>query len=266
MIMGHHLLRRYWLLPSSPNDHGSSPTTPLLAPLGSPFNEFGSLGGSSDQAQLIQTPQSDTQKLASMFKRMEAFLKDSGFDSVGEFLKILFYNHSRLSGDPPSRLLSHKGCFSFSRNKIKMSDIIPLVYRHKHSAPSPNSPHYSERHAAFSPSIPPEDIFHARPALFSWATNLIATHTHEEINKLSCTNVSDSENHLQASMNGHRQDHAKLVTWEALGKLSISALCEKYKTCAPVSWHLMESMAAHRKNGKFVTKKRRPHLIVRVIC
>ena len=79
------------LLASFPNDqHVLSPTTPLL--LSSPFNDLGSLGGSSSQPRLIQHPQSDAQKLSSKFKRMETFLKDSGFDSVGEFLKILFYN------------------------------------------------------------------------------------------------------------------------------------------------------------------------------
>ena len=38
------------------------------------------------------TSQSSAQKLFFKFKKMETFLKDSGFDSVGEFLKILFYN------------------------------------------------------------------------------------------------------------------------------------------------------------------------------
>ncbi|EDR05164.1 uncharacterized protein LACBIDRAFT_303571 [Laccaria bicolor S238N-H82] len=36
-----------------------------------------------------------------------------------------------------------------------MSDIIVLIYTHKHSAPSPSSPLYSERHALFSPSVSP---------------------------------------------------------------------------------------------------------------
>ena len=143
-----------------------------------------------------------------------------------------------------------------------MSDIIGLIYGHKHSAPSPSSPLYSERHAPFSPSVSPAEIFHARPSLFSWATNLVATHVHQEINQLSHTNVPGGENHFRASTNGRRPDRFKLVTWQSLGKLSISALCEKYKARAPVSWYITESMAASRKGGVFIVKKRRPHPIV----
>jgi len=254
------------LLLSSPNDqHRSSSATSLSPLLSSPFQEL----GSSSQPRLIQSPQSDAQKLVSKFGKMEEFLKDSGFDSLGEFLEILFYNPSRLSGEPDPRGSCHAKAvsrFLQGRNKIKMSDIIPLIYGHKHSAPSPASPRYSERHAGFIPSVSPEDIFHARPSLFSWATNLVATHVHQEIVQLSRTNGPDSDNHLQASTNGRRQNDVKMVTWDALGKFSISALCEKFKARAPVSWHMTESMAAYRKNGKFVTKKRRPHPIVSVIC
>ena len=171
------------LLPSSPNGHhGSSPTTPPL--LGSPFNDLGCLGGSSSQPQLIQHLQSDMQELSSKFERMETFLKDSGFDSVGKFLKILFYNPSHLSGESDPRGSCHAKAvsrFLQGQNKIKMSDIISLIYKHKHSTPLPASPLYSEHHALFSPSVSPGEIFHARPSLFSWATNLVADHVHCKI-------------------------------------------------------------------------------------
>ena len=254
------------LLASFPNDqHVSSPTTPLM--LGSPFNDLGSLGGSSSQPRLIQHPQSDAQKLSSKFERMESFLKDSGFDSVGEILKILFYNPTRLSGESDPRGPCHAKAvsrFLQGRNKIKMSDIISLIYQHKHSAPSPASPLYSERHAPFSPLVSPGDILHARPSLFSWATNLIANHVHHEIYLLTS---KDDVTHLRASTNSRNSEsvHANVVTWEALGNFSISALIEKYKASAPVSWHLTESMAASRKNGVVVLKKRRPHPIASIL-
>ena len=251
------------LLSSPPNDqHGSLPTTPLF--LGSPFNDLGCLGGSSSQPRLIQHPQSDAQKLSSKFEKMERFLKDSGFDSVGEFLKILFYNPSRVSGESDPRGSCHAKAVSHflqGRNKIKMSGIISLIYKHKHSAPSPASPLYSERHAPFSPSVSSREIFHARPSLFSWATNLVADHVHHEIYALT---AKDDITHFRASTNGRRPDCANLVTWEALGRFSIAALCEKYKTRAPVSWYLTESMTASRKNGIVILKKRRPHPIVSI--
>jgi hypothetical protein len=86
-------------LPPSPNDtRGPQSTT-----LGSPFNERGWMDGSSSQPRLRQSPQTDGQKLALKFEKMEVLLKDSGFDSVGEFLEILFYNPSCITGEPDLR-------------------------------------------------------------------------------------------------------------------------------------------------------------------
>ncbi|KAF8952164.1 hypothetical protein BDZ97DRAFT_1909450 [Flammula alnicola] len=210
--------------------------TPIIAIPETP-DYFKCLLPSASSSSLLSSPKdleessptaSDAQKLAYKFERMEVLLKDSGFDSVGEFLKILFYNPSRISGESdPQGSFHAKAVSQFlqGQNKIKM---------HKHSAPSPASPLYSE--------LSPVEIFHACPSLFSWATNLVATH-------LSRTNIPDSETHLRASTNGRRPDHVKLVTWQALGKFSISALCEKYRARAPVSWHITESMAASPKNG-----------------
>lgn len=76
---------------------------------------------------MIQSPQDDTEKQASKFRRMEEPLKDSGFDSVGELLKILFYNPSRISGESDPRGAYHvKAILRFlqGRNKVKISDII----------------------------------------------------------------------------------------------------------------------------------------------
>ncbi|KAF8811458.1 hypothetical protein BYT27DRAFT_7252761 [Phlegmacium glaucopus] len=110
-----------------------------------------------------------------------------------------------------------------------MSDIISLIYGHKHSAPSPGSPQYSERHASFSPLVSPADIFHARPSLFSWATKLVANHVHCKIYALT---TKDNNTHIRASTNGQHSDHTNVVTWDTLGKFSISALIEKYKVDA----------------------------------
>ena len=251
------------LLSSQDRPQESSPTLLLSPLLSSPFQELGYLGGSS-QPRMIQSPQNDTEKLASKFRRMEELLKDSGFDSVGEMLEILFYNPSRTSGESDPRGTYHAKAvsrFLQGRNKVKMSDIITLIYKHKHSAPSPGSPHYFERHAPFSATVTSAEISHARPSLFTWATNLVADHACREIYGLT---GKDDNVHLRASTNSRRPDRINLVTWDALGKFSIASLCEKYKSRAPVSWHLTESMAASRKNGIVILKKRRPHPIVSV--
>lgn len=143
-----------------------------------------------------------------------------------------------------------------------MSEIITLVYKHKHSAPSPDSPHASERHALFSPSVSPADIVYARPSLFTWATNLVANPVHREIYELA---AKDDNVHLRASKNGRRPMDVNLVTWEALGKFSIAALVDKYKNRAPVAWHLTECMAASHKNCVVVVKKQQPHPIIRIL-
>jgi len=211
------------------------------------------LGESSSQPRLIQPPQNTTQKLEVKLKQMENILGDWGFDSIGEFLEILLYNPVR-KDDP--RSIAHGlaiACFLQGKTKIKMSDIISLIYSHKHSAPSPKSTRYHERHAPFSPSVSPAEIHHARPSLFTWATNLVANHIHGEIHKLT---VKDDDTHLRASTNGrHSEDRINLVTWEALGKFSIASLCEKYRTRAPVSWYLTESMAGLRKSGVVIVRK-----------
>ena len=184
-----------------------SPSTTTLSPLGSPFDLL--MDGSSSQPRLRQSRQSDKQKLACKFERMELLLKDSGFDSVGEILEILFYNPSRISGESDPWGSYHAKAvsrFLQGRNDTKMSDIIVLIYGHKHSSPSTASPLYSERHTPFSPSVSPAEIFHARPSLFSWATNLVATHVHQEIDQLSHTNIPSSANHLRALTNGRRPD------------------------------------------------------------
>jgi len=151
--------------------------------------------------------------------------------------------------------------FLQGRNKIKMSDIIDLIYSHKHSAPSSRSTQSHEQHAPFLPSVSSSKIFHTHPSLFTWAINLVANHIHQEIYDLTS---KDDNVHLRASTNGWCSDHVNLITWEALRKFSIAGLCKKYKTCAPVSWYLTESTTTSLKNGIVILKKRHPDPIASI--
>jgi hypothetical protein len=65
----------------------SSPSSTSLSPLSSPFSD---LSESSSQPRLIRAQQDKTQKEEVKFRRMEDILGNSGFDSIGEFLEILF--------------------------------------------------------------------------------------------------------------------------------------------------------------------------------
>jgi len=147
--------------PLSPDGILAFSPSPSPSPLGSPFNMHFNLGESSSQPRLIQPPQNTTQKLEVKLKRMENILGDWGFDSIGEFLEILFYNP--VGKDDPRSVahdLAVARCLQ-GKMKIKMSDIIALIYSHKHSAPSPKSTRHHERHAPFSPSVSPAEIHHA---------------------------------------------------------------------------------------------------------
>ena len=118
---------------------------------------------------------------------MEELLGNFGFDSIGEFLQILFYNPTHVAGKDPHGLTHGLAVARFLQGKttIKMSHIILLIYSHKHSAPSSASTQYHERHAPFSPSTSSADIDHARPSLFTWTTNLVSNHVYQEIHKLT---------------------------------------------------------------------------------
>lgn len=150
---------------------------------------------------------------------MEDILGEPGFDSIGKFLQILFYNPTCVAGKEDPRGTAHGlavARFLHGKKKIKMADIIALIYSHKHSAPSSRSTQSHERHAPFSPSVSASEIFHARPSLFTWATNLVANHVHHEIHKLT---VKDDDVH-RASTNGRRSEDASISSlgrlWEIL--------------------------------------------------
>ncbi|PPQ90215.1 hypothetical protein CVT25_001659 [Psilocybe cyanescens] len=130
---------------------------------------------------------------------MEEILGDFGFDSIGEFLEILFYNPSCTAGKDDPRGVIHGlavARFLQGKTKTKMANVINLIYSHKHSSPSSRLTQYPERHALFSPSVSPDEIFHARPSLFTWAINLVNNHVNHEIHKLT---LKDNDVHLRAS-------------------------------------------------------------------
>jgi len=152
---------------SSPEYSIASSFSTSLSPLGSPFRNPGE---SLSQPRLIRAPQDKTQKLQAKLEWMEEILGDSAFDSIGEFLQILFYNPTHSAGREDPRSVTHGLAvtrFLQGKTKIKMSDIIALIYSHKHSAPSSRSTQSHERHAPFSPSVSSSEIFHATRASFS---------------------------------------------------------------------------------------------------
>ncbi|KAJ7811696.1 hypothetical protein B0H14DRAFT_3479507 [Mycena olivaceomarginata] len=111
------------------------------------------------------------------FKKINTLLEDWPFSSLGSFLQTLFYNHRRGELDP--RTKRHERVvtrFLQGKDKLKMVDIIQLIYHHCQSRPKPKYP--AERAAVFSARIPFGTLKHAAPALSAWATQLVKARAH----------------------------------------------------------------------------------------
>jgi hypothetical protein len=103
---------------------------------------------------------------------MDHALTTYGFDTLGEFLSVLF--HPRKRGEKDPRTSSHRhtvAAFLKGQSKITMAGIIPLIFNHHHSRPKKRDT--DEYSAALSPSKPLSEIRYARPCLSAWATQLV---------------------------------------------------------------------------------------------
>ena len=94
--------------------------------------------------------------------------------------EVLFYNPTWVARKEDLHGVTHGLSvtrFLHGKTKIKIS---PPSVSHKHgSAPSRRSTQYHERRTPFSPlSVSHAEILHARPSLFTWATNLVANQVH----------------------------------------------------------------------------------------
>ncbi|KAF7971926.1 hypothetical protein HWV62_19447 [Athelia sp. TMB] len=185
------------------------------------------------------------------------------FDSLGEFLELLFHNRDLSAADP--RKPSHRSsvsAFLHGTNAITMSTIISLIYNHRASAPTPTSPEYN---MMFSAAVDLSEIENARPCLLAWAARLVGQEVHQEMLKLGKNDSRDPSDttQLRASTNGRAQN-VQLVTWDAVNKLSIDILAKTFARRAPLAFFMTEWMAAPREHGEVVLRSRRPHPVIQV--
>ncbi|KAJ7688947.1 hypothetical protein B0H17DRAFT_937725, partial [Mycena rosella] len=194
---------------------------------------------------------------------MDNVLRTYGFDSLGEFLSVLF--HPRIRGEKDSRTKRHRQAVStFLRGRctITIADIIPLIFNHNSSRAGRKHP--DQRAASFSPHVPLKEICYARPYMAAWATRIVGDHIYDRVGKLARKNRSDprSHRHLRATSNG-RTENANVVEWEDV-KFSIEELAALYKNEDRFLWYLTECFSASRKKGQVIVKKTRPHPIIQV--
>ncbi|KAJ7202176.1 hypothetical protein C8J57DRAFT_1019963, partial [Mycena rebaudengoi] len=201
-------------------------------------------------------------KAPKKFDDMEELLRNLPFDTLVDFISVLFFK--RPHGEPDPRGITHASVISQflrGRTTIKMSDIFPLIFGHKSSFPSKKSPRVQERDLMFSTSIPLDDIHHARPFLSSWAVRKVGAEARKQIWRLTHDDPNDPLNRVQlrASTNGRGTGH--VVTRDDIGRFSIKRLQEKYDKRAPLPMFLTQSMAAPHRNGTVYVRRIRPHPI-----
>ncbi|KAJ6624476.1 hypothetical protein B0H10DRAFT_1784564 [Mycena sp. CBHHK59/15] len=145
-----------------------------------------------------------------------------------------------------------------------MGQIIDLIYRHPQSRPINAHP---ESTLYFSPPdvAAPENINYARPALSTWALQLVSAEMRSQVGLLAKNDPDDPEDitQLRASTN-RRAKYVCLATWDHLGRVSIQWMACTYKQRAPGVWYITECMGAPTVNGAIVIRTRRPHPTVQV--
>ncbi|KAJ7697655.1 hypothetical protein B0H17DRAFT_1130259 [Mycena rosella] len=242
---------------TGPNLLSSSSSSPIAA------------RASASTSPILPSPASTSTQISlraskrSVWKKMDDVLSTYGFESLGEFLSVLF--HPRKRGEKDLRTKSHRqtvAAFLKGQTKIAMADIIPLLFNHHKSRPKKTD---SDQHsAAFSPYRPLSEIRYARPCLAAWATRTVGDHIYYRVGKLARKNATDSRSrrHLRASTNG-RTENSDILEWEDV-EFSIEELADLYKAEDEFLWYMTECCTASRKNGKVIVKKTRPHPMIQV--
>ncbi|KAJ7816153.1 hypothetical protein B0H14DRAFT_2215451, partial [Mycena olivaceomarginata] len=128
-----------------------------------------------------------------------------GFDSLGEFLSVLF--DPRIRGEKDCRSKRHRqavSAFLQGRSKITLAHIMPLILNHHKSRPKKNDADQSS--PAFSPYTPLTQIWYAPTCIAAWATRLIGDHLYYRVGKLARKKRTDgrSRRHLRATTNAAR--------------------------------------------------------------
>ncbi|KAG6818589.1 hypothetical protein H0H93_003702 [Arthromyces matolae] len=208
---------------------------------------------SASQGRLRAPKRSEWQKIDDILAVVQ---KD--FKSIGSFLEYLFHNAPRGSDPRTARHRSMVSAFLQGSSNVHMGNIITLIYKHRQSNPTKYSSDDSYR---FSPHAPLEDIRHARPCMSAWAAQLVGEKVFREVRLLTQNDPLGSEvrTQLRATRSERSRTIVPQVTWDDLGKFSIPELAKEYKRRAPLTWHLAESMAAPRRNGKIIFRQRRPY-------
>ncbi|KAA1479037.1 hypothetical protein DENSPDRAFT_788720 [Dentipellis sp. KUC8613] len=222
-------------------------------------------------------PKSNDEKLDEILRA----IGDADF-TLGKFLVLLFtpIKENPTSNKPPtktklkaqrtrdSRRQSYVSHFlSGMSEDYKPIDVVKLMYTH------PSSRHhtqYEDRNHNFSVSRPSDSIFFARPALSTWALELVVDKMHKEsdylVSRASGLRVCGSHIKKPKMHNdGSHADADPVVSWNIIREFSLEKLESKYKTFAPVTWHVLWRFMQPNRPGSSagdVVRRYRPRNIV----
>ncbi|KAJ7336921.1 hypothetical protein DFH08DRAFT_915944 [Mycena albidolilacea] len=208
------------------------------------------------QPRLRATVRTAADILESKFAAMDEFLQNYAFDSIGDFLSILFYNRPHGESDPrgPTHAVA-VAHFLRGRTDIKVSKILPLIHHHRCSYPAKDSSRLLEREMMFSTTREASTIHHTRPFLSTWAAKLVATEARKQIGRATHDDPEnpDARVQLRASTNGRRKAALHVVTWDDFKNFSVQRLAETF-----------QYMSAPMEKGAFIVRKRRPYPMIQV--
>jgi hypothetical protein len=212
----------------------------------------------STQPKLRRQKKSQWEKVDSILEQIM-----NEFHSLGDFMKLLFHPNSRDTSDertPRHRMMV--SAFLSGRSTVGMGEVIGLIYSHSKSQPSKSSKDFKVHNTPFSPTTSYLDIKYARPSLSSWATQLVGDQISRECHALTENDPEYPDHLAKIRPSSQRKPDTVPVTWDDIGKFNIKSLAAMFKHRAALTWYLTERMAAKRKNGVIVLKRRRPHPIV----
>jgi hypothetical protein len=216
------------------------------------------------QPRLRATARTAADILGSKFEAMDDFLQNYPFDSIGDFLSILFYNRPHGESDPrgPTHAVA-VAHFLRGRTDIKMSEIMPLIYHHRCSHPAKDSSHLPEREMMFCTTREASTIHHARPFISTWAAKLVAAEARKQIGRATRDDPEDPDSRVQlrATTNG-REKAVHVVTWDDFKNFSVWHLAETFQLKLSLPMFLTKYMSAPMEKGVFVERKQRPFPMV----
>ncbi|KAJ7204741.1 hypothetical protein GGX14DRAFT_368689 [Mycena pura] len=235
-----------------------SPTvSPEYSPLSARLRQLHLDAAETPPPTPIAPRQSKKQHLDSVLQSIS-----ENFESLGDFMEALSENIP--SGTVDSRSERHKNVLSAwlsGHSRFRPVHFVQAIYRNRYSVPHYRAVHVDELSRVFDANCDLDDIHYARVALSIWATQLVGRRCALEVGALAKDDPKHPEfqPHLQASTNERMRGKRKTVTQDDVFSFSMQNTADIIRSRAPASWFLTECMAAPRKNGAVIVKKRRPH-------